>query len=202
MAPSSPSPRVLLVAVVVVLAAIGSGFLFVDFEAGTVEESATATTTVASTNSDSLQPVTDAYLVVDAPDTIRDDLTDELVAAYEREGITFTPTDARDSYDRAVVVVVVDEWDPRWTPVLSSGSASWRVVFDAGGHTDHVDAALADEPLLFTSSDGADLVVTAQIDLVLGARGVVSRPAYRGHLLTAVADASVSQTRAQIRRTT
>ncbi|WP_416840726.1 hypothetical protein [Haloferax sp. DFSO52] len=198
MSQSSPSPRVLVLVAVVVLAAIGSGFLLADFEAATFETKASSTTTAAGSNLDSLPPVSNGYLVVDAPDAIRDDLTDELVAAFEQKGLDLEPIDARDSYDRPVVVVVVDEWNPRWTPVLSSGSVSWRVVFDAGGHAEHVDAALADEPLEYSSEMGADLTVTADIDIDLGARGVISRPAYYGHLVSAVADASATQTMAQI----
>lgn len=198
MAQSSPSSRsLLLVAAVVALAAVGGGFLVADFEAATFETSANATTTAGAANSSSLQPVSSAYLVVDAPDAVRDDLTDELVAAFERDGIALDAVEARESYDRPVVVVVVDEWDVRWNPVVPVGGAEWRAVYDAGGHGTHVDAALGDGPLVFTSTDGPDLVVTSDIDLDLRARGVVSRPAFRTHLVRAVADATATRVTGQ-----
>ncbi|WP_411964155.1 hypothetical protein [Haloferax sp. YSMS24] len=197
MSRSSPSPRVLVVAVVVVLAAISSGFLLADFQAATFQTSAETTATSGATNVESLPPVTDGYLVVDAPDAIRDDLTAELVAAFQREGITLEPTAERDSYDQAVVVVVVDEWNPRWNPVVPSGSVTWRAAFDASGHGDHIEAGLSDEPLVFNSTSGPDIAGSLDATVTDSATGVVSRPAYRSHLLDSVANTTAEQVVAQ-----
>ena len=196
MSQSPFSPRV-LVAVVVVLAATSGGFLLADFQAATFQTSADTTATSGATNVDSLPPVKNGYLVVDAPDAIRDDLTEELVAAFQREGLSLDPIEARDSYDRAVVVVVVDEWNPRWNPVTPSGSVTWRAAFDAGGHGEHIEASLSDGPLVFDSSMGPDVAGSLDATVRTSGTGVVSRPAYRSHLLDAVANTTAEQVVAQ-----
>ncbi|KAB1187826.1 MULTISPECIES: hypothetical protein [Haloferax] len=198
MAQSPPAPRsIALVALVVVLAAVSSAFLFADFEAATFQASTDTTTTAGGTNLDSLPPVTNGYLVVDAPDAIRDDLTSELVAAFEREGITLEPTAARGSYDRPVVVVVVDEWSPRWNPVAPSGAVMWRAAFDAGGHGEHIEAGLSDGSFVFNSTTGPDIAGSLDATVEVSASGAVSRPAYRNQLLDAVANTTAEQVAGQ-----
>ncbi|KTG28029.1 hypothetical protein [Haloferax profundi] len=194
------SPRSLasaFVAVLVVLAALSGAFLFVDFDAATYQTSSDHTATAASADAESLPPVDDGYLVVDAPDAIRDDLTDELVASFQREGLSLDPIEARESYDRAVVVVVVDEWNPRWNPVTPSGSATWRAAFDVGGHREHVDAALSDGPFVFNSTMGPDVAGTLDARVDVSGTGLVSRPAYRTHLIDAVANTTAEQVTAE-----
>jgi hypothetical protein len=200
MSRSSPSPRLLVVAAVVVLAAISSGFLLADFQAANFQTSAETTASSGATNVESLPPITDGYLVVDAPDGIRDDLTEELVAAFQREGVTLEPTAERDSYDRAVVVVVVDEWNPRWNPVTPSGSVTWRAAFDAGGHGNHIEATLSEETLVFDSSTGPDIAGSLDATITDSATGVVSRPAYRSHLLDSMANTTAERVVAQFER--
>ncbi|KAB1193569.1 hypothetical protein GJR96_08960 [Haloferax sp. MBLA0076] len=197
MAQSSLSLPSILVAALVVLVALSGAFLVVDFDAATYQTSAEHTATAASAGAESLPPVNNGYLVVDAPDAIRDDLTDELVASFQREGLSLDPIEARDSYDRAVVVVVVDEWNPRWNPVTPSGSVTWRAAFDAGGHRQHIDAGLSGDPFVFNSTMGPDVAGTLDARVDVSGTGLVSRPAYRTRLIDAVSNTTAEQVTAQ-----
>ncbi|MCO8266610.1 hypothetical protein NKF06_08435 [Haloferax sp. AB510] len=131
--------------------------------------------------------------MVDAPEAVRDDLTAALVASFAERGVTLEPADAREGDAEGPVVVVVDEWDSRWNPVAPSGSVTWRAAFDAGGHERHVDAALSGGPLVFDSTDGPDLAGSVEASVESAGTGVVSRPAYRDHLVGVVADATAEQ---------
>ncbi|AKU08495.1 hypothetical protein [Haloferax gibbonsii] len=187
------SPRT-TVAVVLAVAAVAGGLLALDFEAASYETTASATAASGGANVDSLPPVTDGTLVVDAPEAVRDDLTAALVESFAERGVTLEPADARDEdVDGPVVVVVVDEWDSHWNPVAPVGSVAWRAAFDAGGHARHVDAALSGDALVFESTDGPDLAGSVEASVDSAGTGVVSRPAYRAHLVGVVADATAEQ---------
>ncbi|MGB9956102.1 hypothetical protein ACOZ4B_06905 [Haloferax prahovense] len=189
------SPRTaVVVALVLVVVAVSGGLLALDFEAANYETTASATASSGGSNLDSLPPITDGVLVVDAPEAVRDDLTAALVASFAERGVALEPADAREGdAEGPVVVVVVDEWDSRWNPVAPSGSVTWRAAFDAGGHERHVDAALSGDPLVFDSTDGPDLAGSVEASVENAGTGVVSRPAYRDHLVGVVADATAEQ---------
>lgn len=188
------SPRTaVVVALVLVVVAVSGGLLALDFEAASYETTASATAASGGSNLDSLPPITEGVLVVDAPEAVRDDLTAALVASFAERGVTLEPADAREGDAEGPVVVVVDEWDSRWNPVAPSGSVTWRAAFDAGGHERHVDAALSGGPLVFDSTDGPDLAGSVEASVESAGTGVVSRPAYRDHLVGVVADATAEQ---------
>ncbi|WP_424006491.1 hypothetical protein [Haloferax denitrificans] len=183
-----------VVALILVVAVVSGGLLALDFEAASYETATSATASSGGANVDSLPPITDGVLVVDAPEAVRDDLTAALVESFAERGMSLEPADAREgNAEGPVVVVVVDEWDPRWNPVAPSGTVTWRAAFDVGGHARHVDTALSGGPLVFESTDGPDLAGSVEASVESAGTGVVSRPAYRAHLVGVVADATAEQ---------
>lgn len=194
---------VALVLVVATVAAPVLGVLLVaDVSAAGFQTQVSGTTTASSTTvgNASVPAPSAVTVVVRAPESVRPRLERQVREAFAAEGLDVTVAAEIPDGDAPVVVVVVDEWDGRWNPVTPSATVEWRAVYDANGHERHVEAALADDVVVFDSRDGPDLVASGDYRLEDSATGVVSRPAYRRHLADAVAAETAQRVVAEIRR--
>jgi hypothetical protein len=182
---------VVALAVLVVVAASATALLVGTFHAASFQTQTDATVTAAGSTVNDTRPVVgDGVLVVRGPEGVADRVAPRLQAAFAERGLDLERVDSLPEDGRPAVVAVVETWDPRWNPVTPSGTVTLRLAFDAQGHERHVEAALADETLRFTSTEGSDLVVESAVTVRDSGTGLVSWPAYRTHLL----DAAVTET--------
>jgi hypothetical protein len=195
---STDSRRVRAVVALVVLvlvAAPATALLVGSFHVASFQTRADATVTAAGSTVNDTRPVVgDGVLVVRAsdgvPDGVRDRVGEHLRTAFAERGLDLELAESIPDDGRPAVVAVVETWGPRWNPVTPSGTVTLDLAFDAQGHERHIEAALNDEPIRFTSVEGSDLTVEATVTVRDSGTGLVSWPAYRSHLV----DAAVEQT--------
>jgi hypothetical protein len=200
--PRARTAVALVLAVAVVAAPVLGALLAADVSAANYRTQVSGSTATSSTTvGNASAPVpTEATVVVRAPEPVRPHLERQVREAFAAEGLDVTVAAEIPDGDDPVVVVVVDEWDARWNPVTPSATVEWRAVYDANGHERHVEAALAENVVVFDSRDGPDVVASGDYRLDDSATGLVSRPAYRRHLAASVAEETAQRVVTEIRR--
>jgi hypothetical protein len=176
-----------------VLALVAGVLALVDLSAATSATDTESQVSVGRTNDSDAGPGDRLYLYVRGEEARHATVGDAIAAALEDRGVAVTRVDSlAESYDGPVLVVWFEDWRVDWAAVTASADLRWGVAYSSVGNTTSL-VHLMEGGTGVVLSAGNPYVLWGDFHLVDRTTGLVSWPAYRGHVASAVAEATVEQ---------
>lgn len=192
-------PVKLLAVVSAVLVVVAGIVVFADVTVAGSETAVDATTGLAYGENVSTDLAGHVYVRVTGDDErARAAVETAIVAELRERGLDPELAESRPAYDDPVLVVWIDGWSVSYRPDHATADVQWGYLYAAAGNTSTLDSLRENNAVHVRETD----TVLASGDLHLRdvTDGFVSIPAYRGHVVEAVATNTVERLFADLDR--